>query len=128
MPIAAILSTCKRKDGASSSVRLLHPKNVWSIRTKLQMHGKKRDLAMFNLAIDSKLRGGALVHIEVENIALRGLTDSSLRPPTQNRMFRQGGRPYLTARPKHLGDFLFESRGRPDCSISTPQYARLVWS
>ena len=37
----------------------LRPKHVWSIRTKLQIEGRARDLAMFNLAIDSKLRGGA---------------------------------------------------------------------
>lgn len=35
----------------------LRPSHVWSIRTKLQIEGKKRDLALFNLAIDSKLRG-----------------------------------------------------------------------
>jgi len=35
----------------------LRPKHVWSIRTKLQMADRKRDLALFNLAIDSKLRG-----------------------------------------------------------------------
>jgi hypothetical protein len=31
--------------------------HVWSIPTKLQVEGRTRDLAMFNLAIDSKLRG-----------------------------------------------------------------------
>lgn len=35
----------------------LRPKHVWSIRTKLQVEGRARDLALFNLAIDSKLRG-----------------------------------------------------------------------
>jgi hypothetical protein len=35
----------------------LRPKHVWSIRTKLQIEGRLRDLALFNLAIDSKLRG-----------------------------------------------------------------------
>ena len=35
----------------------LRPKNVWSIRSNLQIEGRTRDLAMFNLAIDSKLRG-----------------------------------------------------------------------
>jgi hypothetical protein len=35
----------------------LRPKHVWSIRSKLQIEGRTRDLAMFNLAIDSKLRG-----------------------------------------------------------------------
>lgn len=35
----------------------LRPSHVWSIRTKLQMTGRTRDRALFNLAIDSKLRG-----------------------------------------------------------------------
>jgi hypothetical protein len=35
----------------------LRAKHVWSIRTKLQIEGRIRDLAMFNLPIDSKLRG-----------------------------------------------------------------------
>jgi hypothetical protein len=35
----------------------LRPKHVWSIRTRLMIEGRARDLAMFNLAIDSKLRG-----------------------------------------------------------------------
>ena len=38
----------------------LRSKHVWSIRTKLQLEGRKRDLALFNLAIDSKLRGVTL--------------------------------------------------------------------
>jgi hypothetical protein len=52
----------------------LQTKHVWSIRTKLQLAGRKRDLAMFNLAIDSKLRGCDVVHIKVEDVAPRGLT------------------------------------------------------
>jgi hypothetical protein len=40
----------------------LRPKHVRSIRTKLQIEGRVRDLAMFNLAIDSKLRGSNLTH------------------------------------------------------------------
>jgi hypothetical protein len=35
----------------------LRPKHVWSIRTNLQLQGRVRDLALFNLAIDSKLWG-----------------------------------------------------------------------
>ena len=37
--------------------RPLKPKDVWTTRVRLQMEGRRRDLAMFNLAIDSKLRG-----------------------------------------------------------------------
>ena len=43
----------------------LRPKHVWSIRTKLQIEGRARDLAIFNLAIDSKLRGCDVVAIRV---------------------------------------------------------------
>jgi hypothetical protein len=50
----------------------LRPKHVWSIRTKLQVEGRTRDLAMFNLAIDSKLRGCDVVALKVEDIASNG--------------------------------------------------------
>ena len=50
----------------------LRPKHVWSIRTKLQVEQRTRDLAMFNLAIDSKLRGCDLVALKVEDIAPNG--------------------------------------------------------
>jgi hypothetical protein len=51
----------------------LRPKHVWSIRTKLQVEGRTRDLAMFNLAVDSKLRGCDVVSLKVENVAPRGM-------------------------------------------------------
>src|SRR5918994_388739 len=50
----------------------LRPKQVWSIRTKLQIEGRTRDLAMFNLAIDSKLRGCDVVALKVEDVAPSG--------------------------------------------------------
>jgi hypothetical protein len=50
----------------------LRPKHVWSIRTKLQVEGRIRDLALFNLAIDSKLRGCDVVALKVDDIAPSG--------------------------------------------------------
>jgi hypothetical protein len=50
----------------------LSPKHVWSIRTRLRLEGRTRDLAMFNLAIDSKLRGCDVVAIKVEKVAPHG--------------------------------------------------------
>ena len=50
----------------------LSPKHVWSIRTKLQVEGELRDPAMFNLAIDSKLRGCDVIGLKVEDIAPNG--------------------------------------------------------
>jgi len=50
----------------------LRSKHVWSIRTKLQVEGQMRDLAMFNLAIDSKLRDCDVVALKVEDVAPSG--------------------------------------------------------
>src|SRR5690242_1802882 len=51
----------------------LRPKHVWAIRSKLQLEGRTRDLAMFNLAIDSKLRGCDVVGLRVEDVAPQGV-------------------------------------------------------
>ena len=48
--------------------RSLQPKNVWSIRVRLEMSGAIRELALFNLAIDSKLRACDLVRLRVEDL------------------------------------------------------------
>lgn len=50
----------------------LQPKHVWSIRSKLQLENRVRGLAMFNLAIDSKLRGCDVVGLKVEDVAPHG--------------------------------------------------------
>lgn len=55
--------------GAKLPLRVSH---VWSIRAKLQIEGRKRNLALFNLAIDSKLRGCDVVAIRVEDVAPNG--------------------------------------------------------
>jgi hypothetical protein len=41
--------------------RSSQPKEVWTIRVRLRVQGRKRNLAMFNPAIDSKLGGCDLV-------------------------------------------------------------------
>lgn len=50
----------------------LKPKEAWAIRIRLQIVGPGRDLALFNLAIDSKLRGCDLVALKVDDICLGG--------------------------------------------------------
>lgn len=47
----------------------LRTKHVWSIRSQLQAEGRIRDLALFNIAIDSKLRGCDVVSLKVEDVA-----------------------------------------------------------
>src|ERR1700675_3376244 len=46
----------------------LEPKHVWSIRVRLEIAGSRRDLAIFNLAIDSKLRACDLVKLRLDDI------------------------------------------------------------
>ena len=50
----------------------LQPRHVWAIRTRLQLNGRIRDLALFNLAIDSKLRGCDVVSLKVGDVAPHG--------------------------------------------------------
>jgi hypothetical protein len=50
----------------------LRPSQVWAIRTRLQMEDRKRDLALFNLAIESKLRGCDVFAVRVEDVAPSG--------------------------------------------------------
>jgi hypothetical protein len=52
----------------------LRPSHVWLIRAKLQIAGRTRDLALFNLAIDSKLRGCDVVAARVDDVAPNGYT------------------------------------------------------
>jgi hypothetical protein len=44
-------------------------REIWAVRTRLQMAGKTREIALFNLAIASKLRGRDLVRLRVRDVA-----------------------------------------------------------
>lgn len=114
----------------------LRPKHVCSIRTKLQVEGRARDLAMFNLAIDSKLRGCDVVSLVVENVAPHGVAvdRATVRQRKTGRpvrfelteQTREAIDEYLSATGAKPGDFLFPGRGGRDRCLTTRQYARLV--
>src|SRR3954463_16455827 len=114
----------------------LRPKHVWSIRTKLQIEGRVRDLAMFNLAIDSKLRGCDVVAIRVEDVAAGGYTadratvrQKKTGHPVRfelTEQTRQAIDDYLKTTGKRPGEFLFTGRRGSARSMTTRQYARLV--
>jgi integrase len=114
----------------------LRPKHVWSIRTRLMVEGRTRELAMFNLAIDSKLRGCDVIALKVEDVAPNGYTieRATVRQRKTGRpvkfelteQTRQAIEDYLRASGKKPGEFLFTSRRRSDRCMSTRQYARLV--
>src|ERR1700745_1304213 len=98
----------------------LRPKHVWSIRTKLQIDGRIRDLAMFNLAIDSKLRGCDVVAMRVEDVAAGGYTADRAtgrkrktgRPVRfeLSEQTRQAVDDYLRTASKRSGELLFTGR------------------
>ena len=71
-------------------------KEIWAIRIRLQMNHRTRELALFNLAIDSKLRGCDLVGLRVHDVA-RAVT--SLPAPSSCRR-RRSGRSSLSSRSK----------------------------
>ncbi len=114
----------------------LQPKHVWAIRTKLQLDGKKRDLALFNLAIDSKLRGCDVVALKVSVIAPHGyaIDRATVRQKKTGRpvkfeiteQTRLAVDDYLAITKEIHGEFLFTGRRRRDSSLTTRQYARLV--
>jgi integrase len=107
----------------------LRPKHVLSIRTKLQIEGRSRDLAMFNLAIDSKLRGCDVVAIRVEDVAGGGYTAdrATVRQRKTGRpvrfelseQTRQAVDDYLKATGKRPGEFLLTSRRGPNRNMTT---------
>src|SRR5262249_32037078 len=116
----------------------LRPKHVWSIPTRLQMEGRTRDLAMFNLAIDSKLRGCDVIALRVEDVALSGyaVDRATVRQKKTGRPVRfelteqtwQAVDDYIKATDKIPGEFLFSARGDLNRCMTTRQFARLVSS
>ena len=113
----------------------LRPSHVWSIRTKLQMANRKRDLALFNLAIDSKLRGCDVVALRVDDVAPSGyaMDRATIRQKKTGRpvrfeltdQTRLAVDDYLRMTGRRSGQFLFAGRG-DTFGLTTRQYARLV--
>jgi integrase len=113
----------------------LRPSHVWSIRTKLQIEGQKRDLALFNLAIDSELRGCDVVAVRVDDVAPSGysIDRATIRQKKTGRpvrfeltdQTRQAIDEYLRLTGRKAGQFLFAGRGDRG-GLTTRQYARLV--
>ena len=114
----------------------LRPKHVWAIRTKLQLEKRIRDLALFNLAIDSKLRGCDVVSIRVEDVAPRGyaLDRATVRQRKTGRpvkfelteQTREAIDTYLRKTDCTNGQYLFPGRACSDSHLTTRQYARLL--
>ena len=113
----------------------LRQKHVWAIRSMLQNERSKRELAMFNLAIDSKLRACDVVAIRVDDVAPNGyaVNRATARQRKTGRPVRfeltehtrQAIDDYLKVSCKKPGEFLFTGR-RSGRSMTPRQYGRLV--
>ena len=114
----------------------LRPKHVWAVRTRLQLSDRVRDLALFNLAIDSKLRGCDVVSVKVADVAPHGyaLDRASVRQHKTGKpvrfeiteQTRQAIDAYLSQRGGKPGPYLFPGRGSTEGHQTTRQYSRLV--
>ena len=108
------------KDRIIGQKRPLQISHIWGIRIRLELEGKTRDLALFNMALDSKLRGCDLVKLKVSDVAY-GSSVSSRATVLQQKTgspvqfeITKGTREAVTALIK-LGnlrskDYLFRSR------------------
>jgi len=116
--------------------RALKPQQVWAVRFWLDHEGQLRDRAMFDFAIDSKLRGCDVVKVKIGDLVSGGRVRSraiviqqktgrpvqfELPEPTRGSMLA-----WLERRGGTLDEFVFPSRTDHADHISTRQYARLV--
>lgn len=116
--------------------RPLLPKQVWAIRARLELAGNLRDLALFNLAIDSKLRGCDLVRLRVTDLVVGDrvrervtVIQSKTNRPVQFEVSENTRDSIWNwfCSPEMLGcPHLFPSRLHNRPYMSTRQYARLV--
>jgi len=116
----------------------LNPQEIWAIRIQLQNEGRRRDLALFNLAIDSKLRASDLLNICVSDVARNGQVHS--RAMISQRKTRQPVRfeitkptrisieQWIEAAKLETSSYLFPSRQHASPHLSTRQYSRIVES
>ena len=114
----------------------LKPREVWAIRVRPQISNRVRDLALFDLAIDSKLRGCDLVHLRVEDVMQADqvrtralMSQRKTGAPVQFEITEQARAAVATwVRDKDLkgNDWLFPSRVDRAHPMTTRQYGRLV--
>ncbi|WP_405234556.1 tyrosine-type recombinase/integrase [Lentisalinibacter salinarum] len=113
-------------------------REIWAIRIRLQIADRKRDLALFNLAIDSKLRACDLVSLRVIDVAHGNhvskramIMQCKTQRPVQfeiTEQTRQSIREWIDAAALTSSEFLFPSRVQRGTHLSTRQYGRLLRS
>lgn len=114
----------------------LKVKEIWALRVRLQMEGRIRELALFNLGIDSKLRGCDLVALKVRDVshgdklASRAtILQSKTKRPLQfeiTAVTRDALQAWIKQAGLKSDDFLFPSRLHRSPHLGTRQYARIL--
>ena len=111
-------------------------REIWAIRIRLQLKKEARELAIFNLAIDSKLRSCDLVKLKVRDVSHgNGIAPRAIilqqktQQPVQFEITGQARdalKNWISHNHLHPEDYLFPSRINNSNHISTRQYARIV--
>lgn len=111
-------------------------KDIWALRIRLQMEGRVRELALFNLGIDSKLRGCDLVALKVRDVchgdqlAMRAIVmQQKTKRPVQfeiTQATRDALRVWIKQASLKSENFLFPSRLHDSPHLGTRQYARIL--
>jgi integrase len=114
----------------------LRPMHVWAIRVRLQIERRLRDLALFDIALDSKLRGCDVVALRLPDVLVSGsvrrraiVIQQKTNRPVQFEIAEQARRSiveWLKVRRDDPQGWLFPSRVVPGAHLSTRQYFRLV--
>lgn len=111
-------------------------KEIWSIRVRLQLATNRRELALFNLAIDSKLRSSDLVKMKVSDISNAGVVSTramvlqqKTSRPVQfeiTEQTREAISDWMASAKLSQSGYLFPTRLAASKHLSTRQYARIV--
>ncbi|TVQ31635.1 MAG: integrase, partial [Geminicoccaceae bacterium] len=114
----------------------LKVREVWAVRSRLQQRRSARDLALFNLAVDSKLRGCDLVSLRVADVSTGGRLQSRAMVrqkktghPVQFELTdqcRDSAAAWIAEARLRESDWLFPSRKDRTKHLTARQYARLV--
>lgn len=137
MQLVSKQNTCPWNKGRlTGQKKPLHLQEIWKIRIRLEIENRTRELALFNLAIDSKLRGCDLVRLKVGDIAngnniLRRSTvvqRKTGKPVTFEitQSTRQSLGKWIRKAGLTHSAYLFKSRNRQSKHLSTRQYMRIV--
>ena len=136
LPAIRALRPAWNKGRIVGQKRPLKPKHVWAIRVRLELAENHRDLALFNMAIDSKLRGCDLVKTKVVDVMASGKIKeraSVLQSKTQKPVRFEISEGTRTSVAEWMEDglmvgseYLWPGRFHERLHISTRQYARIV--